>query len=241
MEPIKHRITHYWSHRAKDFKDQRIREFYSDKHELWMEEIRPFLPERKKLKILDVGTGTGFFTFLLTAEGYDVTGIDLTEEMIEGAQQTAKILDMDAEFLLMDAENPEFEDESFDFIITRNLTWALPHIDIAYCQWYRLLKPGGVLLNFDADYCTRIEEGTEEELPPQHAHNMIGEEMMRENEEITLELAAHQMPRPQWDVQLMIHAGFERIQVDAGIHKRVYATIDEFYNPAPVFAIAAYK
>ena len=27
MEPIKHRIAHYWSHRAKDFQGQRIREF----------------------------------------------------------------------------------------------------------------------------------------------------------------------------------------------------------------------
>lgn len=241
MEPIKHRIAHYWSHRAKDFEDQRIREFFSEKRELWLKEIRPYLPEKETLRVLDVGTGTGFFAFLMAAEGHDATGIDITEEMIEGAKRTAEYLDLPASFHVMDAENPEFENESFDVILTRNLTWALPHMERAYQSWRRLLAPSGILLNFDADYCNRAEECVEEELPPEHAHNMIGKEMMMENDAITMELAAYQQPRPQWDVQLLIEAGFERISVDTSVYKRVYGKVDEFYNPASVFAIAAYK
>ena len=241
MEPIKHRIVHYWSHRAKDFEDQRIREFQSNKRELWMNEIRPFLPEKKNLRVLDVGTGTGFFAFLMAAEGHQVTGIDLTAEMIEGARHSAETLELPVEFHVMDAESPEFEEKSFDVILTRNLTWALPHMAEAYQSWFRILTPGGVLINFDADYCNRLEEGIEEELPPEHAHKTIGEEMLRENEEITMDLAAYQQPRPQWDVQLLIEAGFERISVDAGAYKRLYAEIDEFYNPEPVFALVAHK
>ena len=65
--------------------------------------------------------------------------------------------------------------------------------------------------------------------------------MMVENEAITMELAAYQQPRPQWDVQLLTEAGFEKILVDNAVYKRVYKTIDEFYNPAPVFAVIAYK
>ena len=46
----------------------------------------------------------------------------------------------------------EFEDESFDVIISRNLTWNLPHPEMAYKEWLRVLKKGGKLLNFDANW-----------------------------------------------------------------------------------------
>ena len=32
----------------------------------------------------------------------------------------------------MDAENPEFPDGTFDVIVSRNLTWTLPHVKHAY-------------------------------------------------------------------------------------------------------------
>ena len=56
-----------------------------------------------------------------------------------------------------------------------------------------------------------------------------------------MEIGAYQMPRPQWDVQLLVEAGFERVLVDMGVYKRIYKEIDEFYNPTPIFTIAAYK
>jgi len=61
------------------------------------------------------------------------------------------------------------------------------------------------------------------------------------DEAITMELSAYQLPRPQWDVQLLVEAGFERICVDVGVYRRIYAELDEFYNPTPIFTIAAYK
>ena len=38
--------------------------------------------------------------------------------------------------------------------LVRNLTWTLLRPEVAYAEWYRGLRPGGVLLNFDADYGT---------------------------------------------------------------------------------------
>ena len=244
MEPIKHRIAHYWSHRASSFEEQREREFNSYMKEIWLTEIHRYLPKEKPLNVLDVGTGTGFFAFLLAEEGHSVTGIDLTEDMITGAKRMAERLGLKADFMIMDAEAPAFDSDSFDVIISRNLTWTLPHLGRAYEQWHRLLKPGGVLINFDADYCGRAEEckeESEEELPPNHAHKMVSPSMKQENDAITMEIAAYQNPRPQWDVELMTDLGFERIMIDNGVYKRLYSKKDEFYNPAPVFTIAAYK
>ena len=241
MEAIKHRITHYWSHRAEAFQAQRIREFEDEKHERWLAEFRRYIPHDRPLRVLDLGTGTGFFAFVFAAEGHEATGIDLTPDMIERAKETMSILGLEASFHVMDAEMPEFPPESFDVLVTRNLTWTLPHLREAYKAWYGLLKPGGVLINFDADYYSALENEEEIELPENHAHKLVPDYMREENDEITMEVGAYQMPRPQWDVQLLVEAGFERVTVDRGVYRRIYAEIDEFYNPTPIFTIAAYK
>ena len=241
MELIKHRVTHYWSHRAEGFEKQRLREFESEKKGRWLAEFAKYLPQGRPLRILDVGTGTGFFACLLAGEGHETTGIDLTPEMIEHAEHMAAVLGVDASFSIMDAEEPEFEAESFDVLVTRNLTWTLPHIEKAYREWFRILKPGGVLINFDADYSAALEEEDETELPENHAHKLVPDYLRAENDAITMELGAYHGPRPQWDVQLLVEAGFERVTVDMGVYKRIYREIDEFYNPTPIFTIAAYK
>ena len=61
MEEIKHRVVHYWSHRAEGFETQRLREYESEKKERWLAEVRRFLPDGRPLRILAVGTGTGFW------------------------------------------------------------------------------------------------------------------------------------------------------------------------------------
>ena len=173
MELIKHRIAHYWAHRAEAFQTQRIREFEDEKHARWLAEFNRYIPHDRTLRVLDLGTGTGFFAFVFAAEGHDATGIDLTPDMIEKAKETVGILGVDAQFEVMDAEQPAFPPESFDVLVTRNLTWTLPHLPMAYREWYKLLKPGGVLINFDADYCRSVEDGDDGDLPDNHAHKNI--------------------------------------------------------------------
>ena len=92
------------SERAEEFAALRIKELRDDISQRWEKEIFKYLPEDKNLKILDIGTGSGYFALLLSQMGYHVTGIDLTEKMIEEAKKTAKVLGSDAQFLVMDAE-----------------------------------------------------------------------------------------------------------------------------------------
>ena len=50
----------------------------------------------------------------------------------------------------MDTHKLEFEDDSFDVIVNRNVTWTLENPRDAYKEWMRVLKPGGSLIIFDA-------------------------------------------------------------------------------------------
>ncbi|MBO6209186.1 MAG: methyltransferase domain-containing protein [Schwartzia sp.] len=241
MKNLKERIKNYWARRVPSFVRQRLREFESEKRGLWFAEIARYLPKGKPLRILDVGTGTGFLACLLAAEGHTVTGIDLTSEMISRAEEFAKAVKVPAKFLVMDAECPNFPPESFDAIVTRNLTWTLPDLQKAYRSWHELLAKGGTLINFDADYCHEFSDAEDLALLPDHAHKLIPTDLVAENDEITQELCAYQKRRPEWDLRLLLDAGFSRVTVDAGVWKRVYAEPDEFYNPTPIFTIAAEK
>ena len=236
MEAIKQEMEQYWSRRAEKFSALRQREFACEKHEQWMAELDRHLPTAKKLNILDIGTGTGFFAFLLAEKGHRVTGIDLTPDMIREAKKLAVRLRLPVDFLVMDAEQPSFPPASFDAIVTRKLTWTLPHLPAAYLAWHGLLKPGGVLVNFDADYC---REAPAAALPPHHAHEDVGDDLMQEYVRMKQVLRPKQLPRPQWDAELLRQAGFSNISVDTGVWARVYAEKDEFYDPTPGFAISA--
>ena len=141
----KERIVHYWEKRSSDFLTHKREELHSAMAERWMKEIRAQLPAGERLRILDVGCGAGFFSVLLAKEGHRVTGVDLTPDMIENAKILAAEENADCEFIVMDAENVDFPDGTFDVVISRNLTWTLPHVRRAYRDWVRVLKKGGVL------------------------------------------------------------------------------------------------
>ena len=124
---VKGRIARYWDSRSESFKEQRDAELHSEQHQLWEQELLSHLPQDRSLRILDVGCGCGFFTLMLAEHGHRVTGIDLTGSMIRKGRELAQEYGVAADLRVMDAEHPDFSDDTFDAIVTRNLTWTLPH------------------------------------------------------------------------------------------------------------------
>lgn len=236
----KERIVSYWEKRSQDFLEHKRAELHSSMAERWLYEIKKQLPRDRTLRILDVGCGAGFFSVLLAKEGYQVTGVDLTPDMVENARILASEEKTACEFLVMDAENLRFEDESFDVVISRNLTWTLPDVKRAYREWVRVLKKGGTLLNFDANY--GLSDFTDlSELPDNHAHQEVGDEMMRECEEIKRQLPISSYSRPAWDLETLGAMKLQEFSVDLGISNRIYVEKDEFYNPTPMFMLRTCK
>ena len=236
----KERIVSYWEKRSGDFLEHKRAELHSPMSERWLYEIKNQLPQDRNLRILDVGCGAGFFSVLLAKEGYQVTGVDLTPDMVENARTLAEEEKTDCEFFVMDAENLRFADESFDVVISRNLTWTLPDVKSTYREWVRVLKKGGILLNFDANY--GLSDFTDlSELPDNHAHQEIGDDMMRECEEIKRQLPISSYSRPAWDLETLGAMKLQEFSVDLGISSRIYVEKDEFYNPTPMFMLRTCK
>lgn len=239
---IKEKTVQYWTKRAESFYDLRHEELESNKAPRWLNEIKRQIGTEKPLRILDVGCGSGFFEIILGKEGHHVTGIDLTEEMIETARRMISCYGLDentVNVMRMDAESPAFEDETFDVVITRNVTWALPHPIEAYTQWYRILKKGGILLNFDAEYAKEAHHNlyAAENL----AHEGISTELKDECHELYHMLSISTLDRPAWDVEQLRLIGFKDIKADPDFHSRVYIEKDRFYILDKMFMISARK
>ena len=143
ISELEKRVQRYWTQRSHDFGIVRRNELEDEMGRKWFRELEKHLPENGKLKVLDVGTGTGFFAVLLAQAGHRVEGVDLTPAMLEEARALAAQRGLDITFREMDAQTLDYEDGCFDAVISRNLTWTLPDPERAYGQWFRVLKPGG--------------------------------------------------------------------------------------------------
>lgn len=117
-----------------------------DEKNLWKGAFGTVLPSGLSLRILDVGCGTGAMGLLLAEMGHRVTGIDLSRGMMEIGEMKATQGNLPMTFQAGDAESPPFEPDSFDAIVARHLLWTLPQPQRALSNWYRIIRPGGVVM-----------------------------------------------------------------------------------------------
>ncbi len=137
------RIYGYWNWRAASF------DATSCRQEPWVEVYARALALKPGAKVLDLGTGTGFLALGLAARGYRVTGIDISEKMLELAGNKARDMGLEVEFIHMPADEPDFTPGCFDAVVTRNLIWTLKDPWQAVKNWSFLLRANGRLVISD--------------------------------------------------------------------------------------------
>ena len=118
-------IQQYWNRRAPSYTEVILKNLAGQWESVWANELIRNFPEGKGLRVLDIGTGPGFYAIILAKRGYQVTAVDYSEGMLEEAKQNAGTLADRITFRQMDAHHLDFPDNSFDVIVTRNLTWNL--------------------------------------------------------------------------------------------------------------------
>ena len=111
-------IRSYWNNRADGYSRVNQEELHSEQKEKWKEVLLEQLPKKEKdqVKILDIGTGPGFFAILLAEEGYQVTAVDYTEQMLQEAKSNAADLADQIDLLVSDGFAVQNEPVPNDFI-----------------------------------------------------------------------------------------------------------------------------
>nr|WP_051356205.1 methyltransferase domain-containing protein [Clostridium intestinale] len=100
-------------------------------------------------KILFVGIGTGE-DLRFIPEGIGVTGVDITNEMLDIARKKARELGLkEAKIINMDGQNLDFEEDTFDYVVLNLILSVIPNANKALKEAYRVLKPGGKVAVFD--------------------------------------------------------------------------------------------
>ena len=93
-------------------------------------------------KALDVACGTGDMSLLLTERGVSVTGVDISEEMLNIARQKTT----SAIFQLADAEHLPFADSEFDAVTCAFGVRNFVHLETGLSEMLRVLKPGDTMV-----------------------------------------------------------------------------------------------
>ena len=150
----------------------------------------------------------------------------------------------------MDAQNLEFADETFDVVISRNLTWNLENPVQAYKEWFRVLKTGGIILNFDANWYGYLYDEEKRMAYEKDRENVERSQLddhylctdIDRMEEIAKKVPLSAKNRPGWDVEVLKEIGFAEIRTDESIWQSVWSEEERLnYASTPMFLVSGQK
>jgi SAM-dependent methyltransferase len=94
-------------------------------------------------EVLDVACGTGNASIPAAVAGGNVTGLDITPELLERARRRAADAGVEIEWVEGDAQALPYDDGSFDVVLSTFGCMFAPDHEQAAAEIGRVLKPGG--------------------------------------------------------------------------------------------------
>ena len=119
-----------------------------------LKRIFQFIDIKESLKILDLGTGSGYLSFSIAKNNRscEVIGLDIVcEALVVNRTRTEAEGITNLSFVSYDGMDFPFESGTFDLIVTRYALHHFPDIDYSISEVSRVLKAGGML--FISDPC----------------------------------------------------------------------------------------
>lgn len=103
---------------------------------------------KKRLRILDVATGTGRLAFYIEEhiKKADITAVDINENMLNRAKKIAVDKKSKVKFVLGDIYSLPFSNNHFDAVVGLRFSMHLPGLDNVMKELSRVLKRDGLLI-----------------------------------------------------------------------------------------------
>lgn len=252
MQTLLREVTTYWSRRSSGYCRVNENELASFKSQAWTDIIREHCPWEPgdRLRVLDAGTGPGFLALVMAGCGHRVIGVDCTGAMLEKARVNAENQGCTVDFKAMDVHHLDFEENSFDLVLSRNLTWNLEDPEQVYREFYRVLAPGGRLLNFDANWYLHLHDPLERRNYEQDRRNARERNCpdhytctdTTAMERIASDLPLSRIRRPEWDARILGQAGYKNLVVKTDVGSRLWDREEKInYASTPMFMVCAEK
>lgn len=109
-------------------------------------ELRRAVLPAARGRVLELGVGSGLNLPLYDGDVTSVIGIDPSERLLAMARSRAPQAPCAVELVAGSAEDPPYEDRSFDSVVTTWTLCTIPDAAKALAEARRLLKPGGELV-----------------------------------------------------------------------------------------------
>ena len=159
MNTLKEEIHAYWTDRAEAIQNTISRKWQTQdgacgKRSFCLSLIPSHFPEKEPGGAKGSGRGYRSGVFCPASCGSRISGNGgrCDRGDAEGGQTEYRKLAERITWKLSDAQKLDLGDDLFDVVLSRNVTWNLEDPGAAYQEWYRVLKPGGLMCNFDADW-----------------------------------------------------------------------------------------
>ena len=136
-------VKKYWDQNAENW-SKLVRMGY-DITRIYLNNPRFFniLPDISGLTGLDVGCGEGYNTRIFAQKGAIMTGIDISEELINEAKNYEVREPLNIEYKASSALDIPFKDNSFNFVVSTMALMDMANIKKPMIEIYRVLKKGG--------------------------------------------------------------------------------------------------
>lgn len=105
------------------------------------------LPETPHPHVLDVGCGHGYIHPMITAQGCQVTGVDMANEVLALAREA----NPSNTYIAYDGQRLPFPDQTFDVVLTICVMHHVPPVQwpAFLAETRRVLRPGGIVLVYE--------------------------------------------------------------------------------------------